>query len=148
MVPKEKLFLETSHTQAEVTRILTEKTSYAMEYFTYNVRRYKVPVTLVLVYTRHNVTEMLKKQIRLSDVVIDIKLGDAHFFFIFLPFTDEDGSYSFIKHLEHTRLANLEHFYYFEKLPGDVHNTFNYINSFLFQISDKIEHGGLHKPVG
>ena len=139
MLENHALFLSTKLSQIEVTNILTEKLQPSIEYLTYNVKRYSVPVTLVLFYTTQDVSQLLKESTRLTDVINTIHIGDSYFNFVFLPFTDEVDSYTFIKHVESSRLINIKHTYYYEKLPPVVYNHFNFINNYLFEISSKHE---------
>jgi hypothetical protein len=133
------LFLKTGLSQVTVTNILIEKLKSLMEYLTYNVKRYNVPVTLVLFYTEEDISQQLKESIRLTDVLETIQVGSSYFHFIFLPFTDEIDSYTFVKHVEYVRLSNIEHTYYYEKLQPVIYNNFNFINNYLFEIAQKKE---------
>ncbi len=137
MSKNKHLFLKTELSQIEVAKILVDKLEASIEYLTYNIRRYKVPVTLVLFYTKEDVTEHIHDVMRLTDVLNTVKLGKAHFNFVFLPFTDEIDAYAFIKNVEQTKLNNIKSFFYFEKLEPTVHNYYNFINSYLFEIEKK-----------
>lgn len=138
MLEEKKLFLQTGLSQIEVTNLLVEKLTSPINYLTYNVKRYHVPVTLVLFYTEEDVSDKLQESTRLTDVIKSIKIGNAYFNFVFLPFTDEVDSYTFVKHVS-ARLININHIYYYEKLPPELHNHFNFLNNYLFEISGKTE---------
>ena len=133
------IFLGTGLSQVETVKHLVDGIKPALEYITYNIRRYKTPVSLVLFYTEEDVSESIRETMRLTDVLIDIKLGNSYFSFVLLPFTESIDSYSFIKHEEHKKLGHIEHYYYFERLEPQIHNYFNFINSFLFKILEKKE---------
>jgi len=133
------IFLGTGLSQVETVKYLIDGVKPALEYITYNIRRYKTPVSLVLFYTEEDVTESIRETMRLTDVLIDIKIGNSYFNFILLPFTESIDSYSFIKHEEYKKLSHIEHYYYFERLEPQVYNYFNFINSFLFKILEKKE---------
>lgn len=139
MYKKKTFFLETGLSQIEVTNQLVEKLTSPIDYLAYNVKRYRVPVTLVLFYTEEDISHKLQDSTRLTDVINSVKVGDSYFNFVFLPFTDEVDSYTFIKHVESAKLMNIKHSYYYEKLPSEVHNHFNFLNNFLFEISEKNE---------
>lgn len=128
------LFLKTGLSHIEVTKLLIEELQSSIEYLTYNIRRYKAPVSLVLFYTQEDISEKITESMRLTDKLSSIKIGDSYFNFVFLPFTDEIDSYTFVKHIEKTQLKDINSFFYFEKLPTTVHNYFNFINSYLFEI--------------
>ncbi|EDZ61184.1 hypothetical protein SMGD1_0356 [Sulfurimonas gotlandica GD1] len=132
-----KLFLNTGLSHIDVAKALVEDIQSSIEYLTYNIRRYKVPVTLVLFYSQEDISQSLEDSMRLTDVIHTIKLGDAYLSFVFLLFTEEVDCYSFVKHVEHTKLEDIKNFFYFEKLPHTVHNYYNFINSYLFEIEKK-----------
>lgn len=136
MTSSNNIFLKTGLRQIEVDKILIEKLKLSIEYLTYNIRRYKVPVTLVLFYTEVDVSATLKKSMRLTDIETTIKIGESYFNFVFLPFTDSIDSYTFIKKIENTNLNNIKNFFHFEILEPTVycHNTL--INKFLNGIID------------
>jgi len=132
-----KLFLNTGLSQIDVAKVLVEDIQSSVDYVTYNSKRYKVPVTLVLFYAQEDISLVLKSSMRLTDVLHTIKLGDAYFNFVFLLFTEEVDCYSFVKNVEQTKLKNIKNFFYFEKLPSTVYNYYNFINSYLFEIEKK-----------
>ncbi|MDA3908451.1 MAG: hypothetical protein PF437_05140 [Sulfurimonas sp.] len=129
-----KLFLKTGMSHIEVAQTLVEKLQPSIEYLTYNLRRYKVPVSLVLFYTQEDISQKITDTMRLTDILTSIKIGDSYFNFVFLPFTDEIDSYTFVKHVEKTLLKNIDSFFHFERLDPTIHNYFNFINSYLFEI--------------
>ncbi|PHQ64672.1 MAG: hypothetical protein COB99_08435 [Sulfurimonas sp.] len=127
-------FLNTGLSHINVAKALVEELKPPIEYLTYNIRRYKVPICLILFYTQADVSTQIKETMRLTDTLKTIKLGNSYFNFVFLLFTEEEDAYSFIKHAEKTTLKNVRNFLYFEKLPPTVHNSYNFINSYLFEI--------------
>lgn len=131
-----QLFLKTGLIQIDVDKILIEKLKPSIEYLTYNIRRYNVPVTLVLFYTEIDVSEPLKKSMRLTDIENTIKIGESYFNFVFLPFTDGIDSYTFIKKIENTDLNNIKNFFHFEILEPTIYCYNNLINNFLNGIVD------------
>ena len=133
----ENLFFKTGLSHIDVTKVLVEKLEPSIEYLTYNIRRYNIPVSLVLFCTREDISEEITQSMRLTDVLVPIKIGDSHFSFVFLPFTDEIDSYTFIKHVEKNKLSNIRSYFYFKHLPPTVHNYFNFLNSYLFEIEKK-----------
>jgi len=137
MSENKNLFLNTELSQIEVANRLVEILQSPIEYLTYNIRRYKVPICLILFYTQEDISKELKNSMRLTDTLKTIKLGNAYLNFSFLLFTEEKDAYSFIKHAENTTLKNVKNFLYFEKLPPTVHNYYNFINSYLFEIGKK-----------
>lgn len=96
MSEEKELFLKTGLSQIAITNMLVEKLKPSMDYLTYNIKRYHVPVTLVLFYSEEDVFEQLTAAKRLTDAINTIKVGDSYFNFIFLPFTDEVDAYPFI----------------------------------------------------
>lgn len=139
MSEEKELFLKTGLSQIDVTNLLVEKLTPSIDYLAYNVKRYRLPVTLVLFYTDEDVSDKLKESTRLTDVVNSVKIGNSYFNFVFLLFTDEVDSYTFIKHVESAKLMNINNMYYYEKLPPELHNHFNFLNNYLFEISGKTE---------
>ena len=131
------VYLDTGLTQIETVKILVDKIKPSVEYLTYNIKRYKVPVALVLFYTTEDISESIEETMRLTDVLVTTKLGDAHFSFVLLPFTESIDSYSFIKHEIRRKLGNVENYYHFEELKPEVHNYFNFVNSYLFEIKER-----------
>ena len=134
-----QIFLDTGLSQADAVKILSKKIEYPIEYLTYNIRRYKIPVTLVMFYTKKDVSDSLLETMRLTDVLITEKIGNAYFSFILLPFTTDIKGYSFVKHEMNNMSDNTEHYFHHEQLPPTVHNIFNFINSYLFKIIESKE---------
>lgn len=132
-----KLFLNTGLTQIETAHLLVENLEPSIEYLTYNIRRYNTPVSLVLFYTQEDISEQIKDSIRLTDILKTVKIGDSYFSFVFLLFAEEEDSYTFIKHVEKTKLGNINSYFYFEQLEPTVYNYYNFINSYLFDIEKK-----------
>ncbi|MCW8894848.1 MAG: hypothetical protein OQK48_03305 [Sulfurimonas sp.] len=129
------LFLKTGLTQRLTVTALLEKLKPSLDYLTYNVKRYKVPVALVLFYTEEDVSKHLRECMRLTDALLSVKIGDSYFNFIYLPFTEEANAYSFIKHIERNKLQDIKNLYYFENLKNAIYNHYNFINSYLFEIA-------------
>ena len=134
MSESENLFLKTGHSHIEVAQILVEKLQPSIEHFTYSIKRYNFPVSLVLLYTQEDVSKEINESMRLTDILSSIKIGDSYFNFVFLPFTDEADSYEFIKNIEKTQLTNIDSFFHFKHLKPTTCNYFNFINSYLFEI--------------
>ncbi|QOY51206.1 hypothetical protein [Candidatus Sulfurimonas baltica] len=137
MIVDDGNFLKTGLSQISTTNILIGQLKTPIEFFTYNIKRYKVPVTLVLFYTEQDISLEIKKNIRLSDGLKVIKIGESYFNFIFLPFTEIKDSYSFIKDIEHDILNNIEYLFYLEELEHEINRCYNFINSFLFKILER-----------
>lgn len=135
MSEEKELFLKTGLSQIAITNMLVEKLKPSMDYLTYNIKRYHVPVTLVLFYSEEDVFEQLTAAKRLTDAISTIKVGDSYFNFIFLPFTDEVDAYPFIRHVQYNELSNIKNLYYYEKLPPTIYNHYNFINTYLFEIA-------------
>jgi len=132
------IFLKTGLTQIETVKVISDKIKPTLEFITYNIKRYKIPVTLVLIYTQEDVSKFIKNTDRLTDVLVEIKIGRSYFNFVILPFTEEVQSYNFIKHVEKNKLNNISHAYYYEELKPQIHNYYNFINNYLFQIQEDI----------
>lgn len=130
-------FLHTGLSQIETAQVLVEKLEPPIEYLTYNIRRYHVPISLVLFYTQEDITRQIKKNMRLTDVLKTIRIGGSYFSFVFLLFAEEVDSYTFIKHVEKTDLNNINSFFHFEQLKPTVHNYYNFINSYLFELENE-----------
>ncbi|WP_373034536.1 hypothetical protein [Sulfurimonas sp.] len=130
-------FLHTGLSQIETAQFLVERLQPPIEYLTYNIRRYHVPISLVLFYTQEDISKQIKKNMRLTDVLKTIKIGGSYFSFVFLLFAEEVDSYTFIKHVEKTDLTNINSFFHFEQLKPTVHNYYNFINSYLFELENK-----------
>lgn len=135
MVTENDLFFKTGTTQRLTVNALLEKLKPSLDYLTYNVKRYKVPVALVLFYTEEDVSKQLRECMRLTDALLSVKIGESYFNFIYLPFTEENSAYSFIKHIERNKLQNIKNLYYFENLKNAIYNHYNFINSYLFEIA-------------
>lgn len=143
MIIDEGTFLKTGLSQISTTNILIGQLKTPIEFFTYNIKRYKVPVTLVLFYTEQDISLEIKKNIRLSDGLKVIKIGESYFNFIFLPFTDMKASYSFIKDIEYDILSSVEYLFYLEELEHEINRCYDFINSFLFKILERKKDTGI-----
>jgi hypothetical protein len=132
-------YLQSNLSQAECTQLIVDDIQDPIELFIYHMRRYKVPVTLLLIFSYDDISEKLNKHKRLTDIAKFIKLPCGYFNFIFLPFTDTEDTHSYIKLLVHDFLLNTKHFIYFDALENENHNTFNFLNNYLFNISEQIE---------
>lgn len=139
MNKEKRLFLNTNLSQVETVKILVEKLQPSLEYLTYNIKRYKVPVVMIVFHTQKDISQELEQSKRLTDIAITVKIGESYFNFAFLPFTDLIESYNFIKHVEYNKLASTENYYHHEMLPDEISNYFNFINSYLFIIDEKRE---------
>ncbi len=139
MLKSNKLFLTTGLSQIETVKVLVDKIKPSLEFLTYNIRRYKIPVTMVMFYTEVDISKSIEETMRLTDVLKTVKIGKAYFSFVLLPFTQAIDSYTFIKHEENNKLNNIEHYYHFERLEPQIYNYFNFINSFLFKVIEKKE---------
>lgn len=139
MSDEKNIFLSTGLTQIETAKILADEMKPSLEYITYNVKRYKTPVSLVLFYTEEDISKSIRANKRLTDALLDFKIGDSYFNFVILPFTEEIDSYNFIKHEEYKDLDFIEHYYYFEILEPSIYNYVDFINSFLLKILEKKE---------
>ncbi len=137
METETKPFLKTELSQIQTAHILVEELKSSMDHFAYITKRYHVPVTLVLIYTQEDISQQLCESLRLSDVVESIHINGSYFNFIFLPFTDEVNSYTFVKHIEKEKLNNIKSFVYFKELEHNITSEYNFINSFLFEIEKK-----------
>ncbi|MCD4667006.1 MAG: hypothetical protein K8R44_00125 [Sulfurimonas sp.] len=136
---KEKIYLNTNLHQIDVVKVLVEEVEPCVEYLTYNIRRYKVPVVLVLFYSEEDISQSIKETMRLTDVITVKKIANSYFNFIYLPFTETVEAYEFIKHVEKKNLNNPDFIYHFEQLAPTVHNYYNFINSYLFNILERKE---------
>ena len=132
-------FLHTNVTQSECTKKLVKELQEPLELFLYHKQRYNVPVTLILIYTSEDIKQKIDHHKRITDISQTIQLEGGYFNFVFLPFTDADGTYSFIKLLEKDFLLNTKHFIYFDELKNEHHNSFNFINNYLFNIIEQVE---------
>ena len=133
---KEQLYLKTGLTQAQTTKILVEEIKADIEHFVYIIERHHVPVTMVLLYTEFDISELVEHKKRLTDIYHVIKVGDGYFTFVFLPFTNIADSYNFLKHFR----DEVQHLYHLEEIEHKIYNYFNFINSYLFGILDEKEH--------
>jgi hypothetical protein len=131
------IFLNTGLTQIQTAQLLVENLESHIQHLTYNIRRYHIPVSLVLFYTREDISQQINESIRLTDISKSIKIGDSYFNFVFLLFAEKTDSYTFVKHIEKTKLHNINSFFHFEQLEPTVYNCYNFLNSFLFEIEKK-----------
>lgn len=138
-----RLFLKTGLSQIDVAKTIVEKLEPSIEYLTYNIRRYNAPVTLVMFYSEEDISDKLKSNVRLTDVIISIKIGDSYFNSVFLIFTEEEDAYAFVKNVEYSKLGNVDNFYYYETLQPKVYNYYNFINTYLFEIDEKKKNNDL-----
>jgi len=136
---KEKIYLNTGLHQTDTVKMLVEKIKPCLEYLTYNIRRYKTPVVLVLFYTEEDISQSIKDTMRLTDVLSVKKIGNSYFNFVCLPFTEIVEAYEFIKHVQKQNLNTKNYFYHFEQLTPTIHNYYNFINSYLFNILERKE---------
>ncbi len=133
----DNLYLETGLSQIETTEILVEKLEPLIKYITYNIKRYKTPVSMLLFYTDEDISKKLHDYMRLTDVIKTIKIGESYFNFVFLLFTDNEGSYEFLKNLEISKLSKVDNYFYYEELEPEIYNIYNLLNSYLFNIAKK-----------
>ncbi len=133
----DNLYLETGLSQIETTEILVEKLEPLIKYITYNIKRYKTPVSMLLFYTDEDISKKLHEYMRLTDVIKTIKIGESYFNFVFLLFTDNEGSYEFLKNLEISKLSKVDNYFYYEELEPEIYNIYNLLNSYLFNIAKK-----------
>ena len=87
MIEEKRIFLDTRISQIEVANVLLEKLKDSLEYLTYNIKRYNVPVVMVMFYTCQDIGEKLEADKRLTDLLISVKIGKSYFNIVFLPFT-------------------------------------------------------------
>ena len=139
MQEKIELYLDTGIPQREVTKLLVDQVESSIEYLTYNVERYSAPVVMLLIYTDEDISDSLNRHMRLTDALKVVKINQAYFNFVFLPFTDLSDSYSFILNEEHYKLGKVKHYCYYDVLAPKVYNYFNLINSYLFKIIEEKE---------
>lgn len=142
MKTKDLNFLNSDKTQAECTKSIIEELNPYIEHFLYHISRYDVPITLVLIYTKADIEKYIIKNKRLSDIEKSIKLDCGYFNFIFLPFTDNEHTHGFVKTLEKDFLNNYMHHIHYEELKHENHNTYNFINSYLYAIADLVACNG------
>lgn len=132
-------FLQSGKSQSECTKLIIKELEPVIEHFLYQIHRYKVPITLALIYTKSDIKEELASRKRLSDIERHIKLPCGYFNFIFLPFTDSLGAHGFCKSLEKDFLNSHLHYFHYEELEHENHNTYNFINSYLFSIAEQVK---------
>ncbi len=133
-------YLQTHLSQIETNILLVKKLEPTIKDLTYNTKRYNEPVCLVLFYAEEDISNAIKKCMRQTDILHAIKIGDSYFHFVFLLFSTQEQSYTFVKHVEHEKLQNTPHYYYYEQLKAtDYTNEFNFINSYLFNIKEQKE---------
>jgi hypothetical protein len=131
-------YLQSNLSQTECTKLIIDDLHELTELFLYHMRRYKVPVTLLLIYSEEDLSAQLNQHKRLTDIAKYIKLPCGYFNFIFLPFTDTEDTHSYVKLLVNDFLLNTKHFIYFDELKNENHNTFNFINTYLFNIAEQV----------
>jgi hypothetical protein len=131
-----KTFLDTGMSHIECMKIILEELRDSFEHLVYTVKRYDVPVVLLMFYSKENISEFLEDTKRLTDVVKVIKIGNGYFSFTYLLFTDLEGCDKFIKHIEYNKLQNIEYKFTYEELTSDETQFYNFINSYLFQIEE------------
>ncbi|MDY0117223.1 MAG: hypothetical protein RBR59_06590 [Sulfurimonadaceae bacterium] len=134
----ENNYLNSGKSQSECTKFIIEELELIVDHFLYHIRRYHVPITLALIYTKVDIKDELITHKRLSDIESCIKLPCGYFNFIFLPFTDSIGTHSFLKSLEKDFLNKHLHYSHYEELQHENHNTYNFINSYLFSIAEQV----------
>ena len=132
-------YLQSNLSQTECTKLVVDDLHELTELFLYHMRRYKVPVTLLLIVSDEDISQKLNQHKRLTDIAKYIKLPCGYFNFMYLPFTDTEDTHSYVKLLTNDFLVNIKHFIYFDELENENHNTFNFINNYLFQIAEQAE---------
>lgn len=139
MQEKTKLYLDAGMTQIETTKLLVKELESSIEYLAHIVDRYKAPVMMLLIYTDEDISDSLNSHMRLTDALKTVKINQAYFNFVFLPFTGLEDSHSFILNEEHYMLGKVKHYCYYDVLPPKVYNYYNLINSYLFKIIEAKE---------
>ena len=92
--------------------------------------------SLVVLYTREDISIPLKEYAKVEDEVAVFDAGSAFFSLIYIN-KASSFAHDFIKDFHHYCISNIKSVYHFDDLPESQHHLFNYINSFLFEIEDK-----------
>ncbi|GEM_PF-2747778 len=137
-------FLKTKMTQKATAELLAEKLRSFLNECTYNVKRYEVPISLVLLYCESDISDIITAQIRLTDVKNIIKINDSYFNFIFLPFTDVRHSFSLINHIEYKVAKGVKVFSSTSNIEGEIFSYYSFINTYLDEIDAKNKGDILH----
>jgi len=132
-------FLNTNLTQVETAQKLVEELKPSIKELLYNVKRYDVPVSIVLFHSIKDVSSELDNHKRLTDVLDIIKIGGSYFNFIFLPFTNIQEAHSFVNYIELKVLHSEKSNCVVNELKKEQSNCLTFINSFLFGLTQQKE---------
>ena len=146
MIEINKDFLQTGMSQKVITEILVEKLAPMLDECAYNVKRYNVPMSLVLFYANSGISELITEHKRLTDIENSVQIDGSYFTFVFLPFTDVQDSFSFINHVEYHVSTKSKILSATSAIEAETTNYYNFINSYLTDISAQNEGEVLTSP--
>lgn len=132
-----KYFLKTGMSQKAAAESLLEKLKPMLDECVYNVKRYHTPISLILLYTENDISDLIIEQKRLTDGPNTIKLEGSYFNFIFLPFTELEDSYTLIGHIEYNVPTKAKVLSSTAEIESEIHSYYNFINSYLVEIAEK-----------
>lgn len=130
-------FLKTGISQKATAESLLEKLKPMLDESVYNVKRYRTPISLILLYTESDISDLIIEHKRLTDVKKSVQIGDSYFNFVFLPFTDLEDSYKLIGHIEYNVPTKGKVLSSAAAIESEIHSYYNFINSYLVEIAQK-----------
>ncbi len=92
--------------------------------------------SLLIVYTKVDISSLLKNFLNSDKEMVFIDAGDAFFSVIYLDH-ESSRAHDLIKNFQHYWLQDTKSIYHFDDLPKNQHHLFNFINNFLFEIEEK-----------
>ena len=132
-------YLHTGKRQIDVAKQILEVCDKEFGMVIGNYERHKAHITILIVYTQDDITELLKKHIRATDMVQGCKIGDAYLSVVFLTFTDMEGGYCFATFMENNlQNEQIEYRFFIDELNRAANaNPVNFIDNFLFEIENQ-----------
>lgn len=140
MIEVNKYFLKTGISQKATAKLLVDKLKPMLDECVYNEKRYHcAQISLILLHTYDDISNIIIENKRLTDVNNTIKIKDSYFNFVFLPFTDLQDSYSLINHIEYNVSVEVKVLSAASAIEAETFSYYNFINYFLDDISGQNE---------
>ncbi len=135
---KRSYFLDTKKRQPEIVKIIKNNLSKECAISVNNFRRYKIVTTMVMFYTKFDISNILKTDCRVTDMYKIVEIDDIFFSVVLLTSTKEVGGWKFAENISY-KLQNKDiscRFDVGEITESVVSNVMNFLDNFLFDIKD------------
>jgi len=129
-----KKYLKTNYKQQEILKLIKNTNDNLYDIYFYKSKRYKFPVSNLIIISKEKLLKFIKGNIRKSDYITEICLGNKFYLYnIILPFTEEKDVCNVLKKIE-LKLKKPYGYSIFQ-LTNEL-NLDNIINNSLFDIKE------------